>query len=175
MSVVAAKISDNKITMSADSIILSGWQRKDQEHFKAAKMCKTNGMLIGSCGSLQESSMFQVFCANHKPESPKLKSVLEFMIDFKKWMKDLSLDPDVASDKKPVENQYLIAFDSSLWVVYGWDVIEIKDCYAIGAGEDYALAALHLGCSPREAVKVACEISCYVCDPVLEETIEINH
>lgn len=174
MSVVAVKITDNKIVMASDSIIVGGWDRKDQERFKSVKMSKVNGMLVGSCGYLQEGAMFQVYCSNHKPEGTKIKDVLEFMIEFKKWVKDLSLNSDEDS-KKMLSNQYLIAFDSTVWVVNGIDVIPVKDYYAIGAGEDYALAAMHLGCTPHDAVKVACEMSCYVTDPILEESIEINH
>lgn len=172
MSVVAAKIMDNKIIMASDSIIIGGFSRTDQERFKSTKMSKVNGMLVGSCGYLQEGAMFQVFCGNRKPAGTKIKDVVEFMIDFKKWVKELSLNSD-DDTKKMLSNQYIIAFDSTLWVINGIDVIPVKDYYAIGAGEDYALAAMHLGCTPREAVKVACDMSCYVSDPILEETIEL--
>lgn len=174
MSVVAARIYENKIVMASDSIIIAGWSRTDQEHFKSVKMCKTNGMLVGSCGYLQEGSMFQVFCSNHKPSEAKMKNVIEFMIEFKKWVKELSLNSDDEA-KKMLENQYMLAFDSTLWVIDGVNVNQVKDFYAIGAGEDFALAAMHLGHTPFEAVKLACEMSCYVTEPILEEIIEINH
>lgn len=173
MSVVAAKIYNDQISMAADSIIVRGWNRNDGERLKITKMCKTNGMIIGSCGGAQECSIFQVFCSNHKPEAAKIKDIISFMIEFKKWAKDLSLE--VSSEEKKIENQYLIAFDSTLWYVDGLNVIEIKDYYAIGAGEEYALTALHLGKNTIESVKVACEMSCYVSEPIIEETIDIKH
>ena len=37
---------------------------------------------------------------------------------------------------------------------------------AIGAGEDYALASLHLGHTAKEAVETACELSVYCERPV---------
>lgn len=46
-------------------------------------------------------------------------------------------------------------------------VREIKDYYAIGAGEDFATAALYLGHTPKEAVKTACDISCFVAEPIV--------
>jgi len=45
---------------------------------------------------------------------------------------------------------------------------EIKDFAAIGAGEDFANAALYLGHSPEEAVKVACELCCFVSEPIVK-------
>ena len=45
---------------------------------------------------------------------------------------------------------------------------EINDYAAIGAGRDYAYAALYLGHEPKEAVKVACDLSCYVSEPIIE-------
>lgn len=45
---------------------------------------------------------------------------------------------------------------------------ELFDYGAIGAGEDFATAALYLGHHPKEAVKVACDLSCYVCEPIIE-------
>jgi hypothetical protein len=47
-------------------------------------------------------------------------------------------------------------------------VHEVFDFISIGAGEDFANAALYLGHTPKEAVKVACELSCYVCEPIKE-------
>ena len=47
-------------------------------------------------------------------------------------------------------------------------VHEISDYIAIGAGEQFANAALYLGHTPKEAVKVACDLSCYVSEPIIE-------
>lgn len=47
-------------------------------------------------------------------------------------------------------------------------VCQIKDYVAIGAGDDFATAALYLGHTPREAVEVACNLSCYVAGPIVE-------
>ena len=37
-----------------------------------------------------------------------------------------------------------------------------------------ALAALHLGHSPKEAVQVACDLTNYVGEPIKEEVIKFN-
>lgn len=47
-------------------------------------------------------------------------------------------------------------------------VEEIDDFAAIGAGRDFSYAALYLGATPEEAVKVACELSCKVSEPIVK-------
>ena len=51
-------------------------------------------------------------------------------------------------------------------------VNEVNEYAAIGAGEDFALAALYLGHSAKEAVKVACELSAFVAEPIVEFEME---
>ena len=45
-----------------------------------------------------------------------------------------------------------------LWVYEGTIIpARIKnDFWAVGTGANYAIAAMHLGCSPKEAVEIAC-------------------
>jgi hypothetical protein len=43
---------------------------------------------------------------------------------------------------------------------------EVTDYTAIGAGMDFALAALYLGNSVKEAIKAACHLSVYCEEPV---------
>ena len=50
-------------------------------------------------------------------------------------------------------------------------VFPIDDFYTIGAGEDYASGALFMGASPKEAVKAACELCAFVCEPIVCESI----
>ena len=45
---------------------------------------------------------------------------------------------------------------------------EVKEYEAIGAGMYYGEEALYLGHSPREAVKVSCDLCCYVAEPIVE-------
>ena len=65
------------------------------------------------------------------------------------------------------ENQYIMAYAGHLFQIEPLFTFEIKDYAAIGAGEDFATAALYLGHSPEDAAKVACELSCYVAEPVV--------
>jgi len=67
-----------------------------------------------------------------------------------------------------LRNTYLIAYNGHLFEIDNMFVYEIKDFSAIGAGEDFANAALYLGHSPEEAVKVACELCCFVSEPIIK-------
>ncbi len=56
--------------------------------------------------------------------------------------------------------------DSHVFEIESFFVQEITDFAAIGAGRDFALAALHLGHDARKAVEVACKLSVYCEVPV---------
>jgi hypothetical protein len=65
------------------------------------------------------------------------------------------------STKKPLDNDFdIVAIElrnTGIWV-YENSIIPMKieqDFYAIGTGSGYAMAAMHLGKSPREAVEIA--------------------
>jgi len=103
----------------------------------------------------------------HRPKDTSTKSVLDFMVEFVKWKKDYD-------DNEKVSNSYILAFDEKCFEIESMFVYEISDYSAIGAGEDFANAALYLGHTPSEAVKVAAALSCYVAEPTVEEEIPIK-
>ena len=73
--------------------------------------------------------------------------------------------------EKRLDNQYLIAYKDKAFYCSSGYVGEVTDYFAIGAGQNYARAALYLGHSPAEAVKVACALSCYVDEPIVTKSI----
>lgn len=162
MSVIAAKVYKDKIVMAADSIIVYGWSKKTNDDF--VKIQNINEMIIGGCGTAQENSLMWQYMKTHKPASPTEKDVLEYIVEFARWKKDLTGDYTVC-------NEYLLAYDGHLFKIEGLCVSEIHSYDAIGAGMDFSNAALYLGHSPREAVKVACELCCMVAEPIIEHTM----
>ena len=58
--------------------------------------------------------------------------------------------------------------------VEGFYVKEITDYMAIGAGMDFALAALYLGSSVKDAIKTACHLSILCEEPINLIEIETN-
>ena len=164
MSVVCAKVFKDKIVIAADSIVVSGWTKDTKQDF--IKLKKINDMIIGGSGYCEEQSIMWHYMKTHRPNDNSEKSVLDFMVEFAKWK-------DEYSGNKTVQNNYILAFDGKLFFIEGLFVKEVNDFCAIGAGRDFALAALHLGHPPKEATKVACELSCFVAEPIIEEEMKL--
>lgn len=158
MSVVAAKVYEKEIIMAADSIIVKGWSKRNSNF---AKIAEINDMILGGCGSAQEISLMWHYMQTHKPASATDKDVLTFIIEFAQWKNNMG-------DGSRIENEYLFAYQGHLFEIQNMLVHEVFDYVAVGAGEDFANAALYLGHTPQEAVKVACDLSCYVCEPIVE-------
>ena len=162
MSVICAKIYEDKIVIAGDSIMVRG----DSKYFNGdcPKLQRINDVIIGSTGYCQEGSLMRHYIREHKPKDSTVKSILDYIVEFKKWRKDYD-------EKKEVENSYILAFDGKCFSISGMFVYEISDYCVFGAGEDYASAALFLGHSPREAVKAAAALCCKVAEPIVEEVM----
>lgn len=161
MSVIAAKVYNDKIVMAADSIITNGWSKRTNNF---SKIVEINGMIAGATGTAQEASLMWHYMQTHKPASPSEKDMLTFIVEFAQWKSSIA-----GSD---VANSYLFAYQGHLFEIESMLVCEVSDYAAIGAGEDYANTALHLGHAPHEAVKVACELCCFVCEPIVEYSMK---
>jgi ATP-dependent protease HslVU (ClpYQ) peptidase subunit len=150
--------------VAADSILVSGDTKTNGHGF--SKLVQENGMTIGPVGDASEAALMWSYVKTHKPEGSSEMDVLRFFVEFAKWKNDYC-------DNKRVSNYYLFVYEGKIFFLEGLSVQPITDFYAIGAGRDYALAALHLGHTPKEAVKVACELCCYVAEPIVEYEIAI--
>ena len=159
MSVVAVKVNQNNIEIAADSILVKGDSKRTDTQFH--KLVKVNDMIIGSVGSAEELSLFLLFCETHKISEAKEKCVLDFMCEFINWKSSMI-------EGCLIENDYIIIYNCKAYLVEHLFVKEIFNYEAIGAGEDFATAALYLGKSAKEAVKVACDLCCYVAEPIIE-------
>ncbi len=156
MSVVAVKVEKDKITIGADSILVSGWT---QEKDKLAKLNKVNDMIIGDVGDAQEGALFLMYCKTRKPREASVEALVEFMSEFQDWMAK-------KVDITKLENQYVIVLDNKAFMMEGFFIKEVTDYTAIGAGMDYSLAALYLGNSVKESIKAACHLSIYCEEPI---------
>ena len=156
MSVVAVKVEKDKITIGADSILVSGWT---QEKDKLAKLNKVNDMIIGDVGDAQEGALFLMYCKTRKPREASVEALVEFMSEFQDWMAK-------KVDITKLENQYVIILNGKAFMMEGFFIKEVTDYTAIGAGMDYSLAALYLGNSVKESIKAACHLSIYCEEPI---------
>lgn len=163
MSVIAVKVYDDKIKIAADSIVVRGDYKRTDQNF--SKLVKVNGMIIGGCGYAEELSLMYHYSETHKPASASEKDMLAFIVEFSKYKSDIA-------GSSNIQNDYIIIYDNRAFSVDSLFVSEIKNYDAIGAGMDFANAALYLRHNPKEAVEVACELSCFVADPIVEYEVE---
>ena len=157
MSVVAIKVTDKKITIGADSILVSHGTTQEKDKF--AKLNRVNDIIIGDVGDAQEGGLFLMFCKTRKPREASVEALIEFMSEFQEWMKN-------KTDESKLRNEYVLVLEKKAFLVEGFFVKEITDYTAIGAGMDFSLAALYLGNSVKESIKAACHLSVYCEEPI---------
>lgn len=166
MSVVAVKKYDNKIVVAADSqITYGGTNRK----FTDVKMRKINSdLIVGVTGTAETCGLLWIYFETHSLEPVSCeKTIMNFITDFSKWREDYA-------GGNCLDSNFIIVYKDKIFEVYGFSILEIKDYTSIGSGYQMALAALYLGHSPKEAVKVACDLTNYVGEPIKEEVIKLN-
>ncbi|MEM8487251.1 MAG: hypothetical protein AAF564_16990 [Bacteroidota bacterium] len=159
MSVVACRILPDGYEIASDSITVRWATQSKGENTKFSKLFEINGLAIGSVGSAEEASLLQMYCKTRQPAAANEQDLLEFMSEFANWKK-------TKVSKSDITNHYIIGFEGKVYSVAGWFIQEVVTYEAIGAGMDYALAALYLGNSAHDAVKVACELSIFCEEPI---------
>ena len=164
MSVVVVKNYKDKIVVASDSIAVSGWSKVPTAENKFAKMQKINDMIIGGVGVAEETSLFFHYMKTHTIENVDEKSVLDFILEFRRWKQDLT-------GNNSFNNDYILAFKGKCFYISNMLIIPIDDYYSIGAGRDYSNGAMYMGATPREAVKASCALCSMVCEPVIEEVL----
>lgn len=158
MSVIAAAIRDNKIMLAADSILIKDNLKKN--NFQ--KLIKIDDeFVVGGCGHAEELSLFFEYARTHVAPDPRISDVLRFMQKFGDWKAENYMLSNT------IDNCYIIVVCGRLFEIDSLFVQEVDDYTAIGEGEAYALAALHLGHSPYEAVKVSCDLCYYASEPII--------
>ena len=111
MSVVAAKVYDNNIQMSADSILTNGWEKDPNTNF--TKIISLNDMIVGSVGNADECSLMWLYMENHQPLNATEREILNYFTEFGKWKSDISGTRDI-------KNSYLMAFGGHLFQICGY-------------------------------------------------------
>jgi ATP-dependent protease HslVU (ClpYQ) peptidase subunit len=167
MTVIAACKTSDAIIFAADTQISTGFGKTTSSDIIHSKLFEQNGMIIGSTGDCYEGTLMELFSRNHKPINAERLSVIDFLVEFREWIrkKEGGYSP---------KNGFLIAFEGKLFrVCGGLEIYEVKKFEAIGCGEDFAKAALLLGHSPREAVEVACQLSVFCSEPITEMSLQL--
>lgn len=159
MTTIAVKVTKHRIEIASDSQITAGWRKQQQGNKVFSKLATINGMIIGSSGSVEEATLFQMYCQTHKPSHITDLGIVDFLHNFTNWKGERMGIYDL-------ENQYILIIDDNVYSFYGFAVTQVLTYDAIGSGADYALAALYLGNSAELAVEVATELDLYSMKPV---------
>jgi len=155
MTVIAAKREDMCIWFAGDRQVTSGVRKRTGHEMELGKLCQVNGMTIGSAGLKSESQWLFLFARNHAPTEATESAVAEFFLEFAEWMKK-------KNDRFSVENEYLVAYKDKLFNVYdSMSVFAVPQYAAIGTGQDFAVAAMHLGHTATQAAAVAAKLDLY--------------
>jgi len=158
MSIAVVKIHKDKIELGADSIIIRGDTLNNRDNDAKLKKIE-EGFCFASAGLAMEIEMFFLFCKTRKPSGNEEEDILNFFEEFREWLYK-------KTDMSKIGNSFLIVFEGKAFYFHKYYIKEVKDFEAIGAGRDFALAALYLEKTVKEAVKVACDLSVYCAEPV---------
>ena len=168
MSVVALKKNKSGIIdVVSDSICVRGYT-KMQDTMKFAKLFRGNDAVFGGAGHATELTLLQAYSQTHLiGKNPTINSVLNYLVEFCDYKKKLV-------DKWVLESEVLIVPLFGNGIFQGntdMGIWEIEEYSALGAGMDYALAALYLGKSAEDSVKTACALSIYCSLPTNIEQV----
>jgi len=157
MSVVAVKKNDKGgFDIAADDIAVNGWtvsSNADNQTF--SKIQKINNIVIGGSGKTEVITMLFMYARTHLIKNNDLDNVFDWFKGFLDWRKE-------KSDKYGISgNYFIIVFNKKAFYFENFLCVEIKENFAIGAGRDFALAALSLGHSVEEAIEVSCKLSAF--------------
>ena len=169
MSVIACKSYDARWEFASDSLRAHAWtQFKDTKKFSShAKLYEEGSIIIGSVGLSEDAELLRLFCQTHFPFEAEQRAIVEFFVEFYAWRKDYI--GNLRGERKH-ENSFLLGYQDRVFYINSLFVTEVKTYMAIGAGEDFALAALYLDKSPAEAVRAAIMHSVFCEDPVVSLT-----
>jgi len=163
MSVVAIKkIGKGRFQIAADSIRVNGFT---QEKDKKAKLWAMEDIAIGSVGDCAVSFIFKEFLENNKPKFNTEYGWTLLMSEFEAKLKTVSNSLELK------DSSFIVVFKKKAFILANLYVKEIRTWYAVGAGADYALAALELGHTAKKACEVSCALSIYCEKPVTQYEI----
>lgn len=109
----------------------------------------------------------QLFAENHKPKEATEEWILEYIVEFY----------DRAKKKKSdfqKTNHYLIAFEWKLFFFADYVTQEVSNFAAIWSWMWYALAAMYLWKSTKEACEVASKFDLYCSWKIEYHSVKIN-
>lgn len=176
MTTIAAKATNGKVKIAWDSQATSG----SSATYGINKVVKINDQFaIGVAGYARYANIL------HRASVNKIHPFDLSQPDFDGygWLLDEAVPAWMKAVKKEIDNtpdsegeapygSVLVALGSRIYTV-GWDfaVVPVDGYGAIGSGSDFAITAMHLGKTAKQAVEIATELDLYTGGNVKEMTV----
>jgi ATP-dependent protease HslVU (ClpYQ) peptidase subunit len=167
MSVIAVKITKEKIQIASDSQTTQNYQKIIKTEKSTTKLMQFDDCVVGTCGYTKTNQLLALFFETNKIKDNSEREIIRFFKSFEDWLLKETNDKDGLT-----QNQFLLIKDKRVFQFYDYFLEEITDCYAIGSGTYWALTALQLGADVKKAVEIACQNDLYCHAPV--KLIEID-
>lgn len=151
MSVIAVKITDSEINITADTRFTEG----DERYGNTSKLYQHIDIVIGTVGMEEDHFLLIEYIKENYETFNKFK-LLDFMCDFYSYSNKLRENLNLEDSE--YKSSFILIVGNSVYNISHLLIQEVKDFVAIGSGILPALAALHLGHSAEEAVDVACKL-----------------
>lgn len=162
MTVIAVDVRGKEIVIGADSQVTSGWHMRVDDPPKL--FTGPTGVTIAVTGYAEAGALLRLYVENNRPRESTEYSITEFVTDFRKWANSKANDPSL-------DMSFFMVFDGKAFAVRDYYITEITGFAAMGAGMEYAEAALYLGQSVRKAIQAACHLSTACNEPIRIERL----
>jgi len=169
VSVVSCRVYDDRVEVASDSGLWRGWSQRKGDHHDFVKLTKVGDVVIGSVGSAELIGLLQMFAETHVIAAADKSGVLNWLGEFQDW-----IYKKTGSWDKNACDFIIVVGGRAFMAAHTWSIHEITGYVAIGAGADYAEAAMYMGASPERAVECAAELCAYVELPVIKYTVKKN-
>lgn len=190
MSIIVVVKKAGKVVIAADSLSKSGNSRVTSNYRNTEKIIAFNNSYIGIVGPSAHLNVFRHLVANHS-DKISLNSEEEIFDTYLKLHEILKEDYYMNTDEDDSDNIYessqvdaLIINPNGMFGMYSWrEAYEYKKFWALGAGFDFAMGAMHSTFDlydeaeqiAETGIKAACEFDDSCGLPMQIFSVELNN
>lgn len=178
MTTIAMRAVNGKVKIAWDSQATAG----QSATFGINKVMKINDQFaVGAAGRLRYANLIHRAMVNRvhpydlaQPDFDGYAWLLDEVVPA--WMKAVRREMDHAPDAEEGDDipsgVALVALAGTVYEIGSdFSVMPVEGYTAIGSGQHFALAAMHLGKNPKQAVEVAAELDLFTGGSIREMTV----
>lgn len=172
MSVVVVTRSDDTHTLVADSAMST--HTFVNSGVKVHRIGRD--VIVGFCGSPEVLTMFKAYLQENPigaVESFDESRAYQYMSLFYDFLESRGFS--VMDKETPEQFEVAIVTPWRILIVQRYFVHEVDTFFSLGAGDEIAQSALHLGHNAAEAAELACSLSPWCSLPLVTHTIQRKH